>query len=122
MKKLALVCAIALTAGLALVAAPASATCTTGEICFYKNDNGGGAVYETIARAQSHTNLRFSDGKAVRNNVDSVRNRDTSCSIKVVDDRGIYPDDWQSITNNGRIYNLISSVSNQNDRHERSSC
>lgn len=104
---------------------PAGATCTTGEICFYKNDDGGGAVYETISRAQAHANLKFSDGTAVRNNVDSVANRDTSCNIKVVDDRGIYPDDWQTIPNTPsrtKPINLIGSVSNQNDRHEKGGC
>jgi hypothetical protein len=89
MRKLTLVLALVVAGVVGAQVAPAGATCTTGEICFYKNDNGGGAVYETISRAQSHTNLKFTDRTAVRNNVDSVRNRDTSCNIKVVDDRGL---------------------------------
>ena len=122
MKKLALVLALVIAGVTGVQAAPAGAICTTGEICFYKNDNAGGAVYETISRSQSHSNLKFSDGTAVKNNVDSVKNRDTSCNIKVVDDRGVLPDDWQTIVNDSKSHNLMSSVSNQNDRHEKGSC
>lgn len=124
-KKVLLASALSLTALPAIAAVSpgtASAACDYREICFYQDDNGGGGVWETQSRASSHTNIFGSNGYTVRNNVDSVRNRDSSCDIKVVDDRGINPDDVDTVPNDGLMKNLKSSVDNENDRHEKGSC
>lgn len=62
------------------------------------------------------------DGGYVKNNADQVRNRDSSCHVKVVDDRGIYPDDVFTAVNDGNWKTICSSVDNENDRHERFNC
>ena len=98
---------------------PASAawSCAAGKYCFYRGDNGTLGVYSTVNSAMSHDNLFFSDGVALRDNANSVYNR-TSCKIRVVDDRGAFPDDWQDVAGGVKV-NLISSVDNENDRHEK---
>lgn len=99
------------------VASASTSSCDSGDICIYQNDGLGGGLYATVNLNLSHTNLFFTNGAPVRDRANSVRNR-TSCRIRVIDDRGIYPDDWQDI--NGQSWaNLISSVDNENDRHER---
>lgn len=111
-------------ASISLAAVPgiASAACNGGEICYYQNDNGGGGEYKTIKRSFSHTNINFNNGVALRDNADSVKNRDTNCDIKVIDDRGWYPDDVDTIPNDGLLRNLKGAVDNENDRSEVGSC
>lgn len=101
--------------------------CNYREICFYDYSNASTSAgwYKTLSRALNHTNILWvngTNGSYLRNDANSVINRDSACDIKVVDDRGWYPDDVQNIPNNGLIYNLGSSVRNQNDRHEKGSC
>lgn len=91
--------------------------CTNGRYCFYRGDGGTLGRYTTLNSAMSHDNLKFTDGVNVRDNANSVWNR-TSCKIRVVDDRGAFPDDWHDISGGGKV-NLISSVDNENDRHEK---
>ncbi len=99
--------------------AASAGICDSGKLCIYQNDNGGGGLYKTVNRSISHDNLKFDNGATVKNGANSVRNR-ISCTIRVIDDRGIYPDDWQDFSGNAtKAINLISSVDNENDRHER---
>jgi transposase len=118
------------TVGLAAVASAADngdgyLACNAGEICFAKDD--GSTTYQKhFFWGADHANYTFvntSSGAAtaflLKDNADQVRNRDSSCAVRVIDDRGIIPDDWQDIPNNGNWTTLISSVDNENDRHER---
>ncbi len=105
-------------------AVPASAglnngTCEYFEFCLWDWDGGTGG-YREFYWGTSHTNLNWYGGPGyVRNDADSAMNRDSECTVRVIDDRGWWPDDWQDIPNNGTLYDLISSVDNENDRHER---
>lgn len=99
--------------------------CNYGEICF--NRDAGNRYYQKhFWKHGSHINLTFTDvrngatnkGK-LRDNAYSVRNRDTKCPVKVIDDRGIMVDDVHEIPNDSRWYTLKRSVRDQNDRHER---
>ena len=69
-----------------------------------------------------HHNLTFDNGHDVRNNAQSVINNDDDCNVRIIDDRGWWPDDWQDIRNNNRATDLIGEVSEQNDRHESRDC
>lgn len=119
--------------------------CNGGEICLIMMDvcntstincsNPKGAVYLTYQKhfwwSQSHASYEWTDvytgdktSWTVRNSASAIRNRDTQCSVKVIDDRGPIPDDVQYILQGlGHSYfDLQSHVDDQNDRHERYSC
>ena len=99
--------------------------CNAGEICF--NRDGGTLTYQKhFWYSGNHSGYTFTNVETgaggqgdLRDNAYSVKNRDSSCDVKVVDDRGVYPDDYQTIANNNSWTTLISSVRDQNDRHER---
>ena len=99
--------------------------CNTGEICFARDD--ASVMYQKhFWYGASHDNYYFwdtvendADGSELKNNADQVRNRDRTCDVKVIDDRGLLPDDVQTIPNNGVWTPLKDSVDNENDRHER---
>jgi transposase len=102
-----------------------SLACNAGEICF--NRDGANLTYQKhFWYSGDHSGYTFTNVSTgatgqgyLRDNAYSVKNRDSSCNVKVVDDRGIYPDDYQTIDNNNSWTTLISSVRDQNDRHER---
>lgn len=101
------------------ISVASAGVCDAAKFCIYQNDNGGGGLYKTFNLTMNHDNLKFDNGVLVRDRANSVRNR-TSCKIRVIDDRGFYPDDWQDFNGNSNTaVNLIASVDNENDRHER---
>ncbi len=115
----------ALVAATALVALPTAAgagSCTYNRLCFFEDHNSAGSRYMTSNMNMSHDNLTFANGNDLKNNAESVINRDNQCDVRVIDDRGWWPDDWQDIPNDNTAYNLISSVDNENDRHEERNC
>ena len=103
---------------------PASATlnnssCEYGEFCLWDWNNGSGGTRE-FYWSSGHSGLPWVGYSGyVRNDAQSAKNRDSECTFRVIDDRGWWPDDWQDIPNDGVLRNLISSVDNENDRHER---
>jgi transposase len=113
-------------------AAPASAdvgdgrlTCNSGEIC-YSRDEGNTNYQKHFWNAGWHTDYSFTDVRngtggqgAVRDGADQIRNRDTRCNVKVVNDHGVLPDQHRTYVNDGSWYVLHSDVRNKNDRHER---
>jgi hypothetical protein len=132
-RKLTMAAASVAALGLGALAAPGAVAdvgdgnlaCNRGEICLsYSSSN----VYQKhFWNAGSHGAYNFTNvnnGQAsshpVRDNTYSVWNRDTTCTVKVIDDKGILPDDVHSIgKNQGGWIKLSDSVRNQNDRHER---
>lgn len=125
-------------AALGAVSMPAQAdvgdgklACNSGEICFSRDYYSG-----TKPTYQKHfwysgdhdgyyfvnVNTGVQDTTPLRDNANALRNRDTQCSVKVIDWRSFWPDDTQTIPNTGQWVNLDSSVVNQNDRHERVNC
>lgn len=115
--------------GSALVGPSAAAGwCSDNRLCFFHDHDSDGSRYMTSDMDMHHDNLTFGNGADVKNNVESVMNRDNQCDVRIIDDRGIYPDDWQDIPNdtnpdNGiNWYNLIGAVDNENDRHQSRSC
>lgn len=113
------------TGGVGLAGVPALAAantvCDFNEVCFYQDHNLVGAIYDTANTDQSHNNLVFSNGQGLKDDAESIWNRDNACDIRVIDDRGFYPDDWQDVAQ-GDWANLIGSVDNENDRHESRNC
>lgn len=97
-------------------------TCSYNYLCFFEDHNGDGSKYSTSNMNMSHDNLYFANGHALRDNAESVINHDNQCDVRVIDDRGWYPDDWHDIANDNTAHNLISSVDNENDRHEERNC
>lgn len=102
-----------------------SLACNGGEICFSR-DLTNTTYQKHFFFAGDHDGYSFTNvtngagGQGpLKDGADQVRNRDSSCSIKVVDDRGILPDDYQVVANNGAWTVLNTDVRNQNDRHER---
>lgn len=99
--------------------------CNSGEICFGSAD--GNTTYQKhFFWGADHANYFFTNVNTgvqsttpLKDNADQVRNRDSACAVRVIDDRGILPDDWQDIPNNGNWTTLITTVDNENDRHER---
>lgn len=102
-------------------------SCNNGEICLAKDkDKRHQKHFSPTSRNKghvSHDNFYFVDVKTgkkdakLRDNVYAVRNS-TKCDIKIVDDRGWYRDDVQTVPNDGEWHTLKSSVRDQNDRHE----
>lgn len=116
------------------LATPASAdvgdgnlACNTGEIC-YARDIDNTTYQKHFWNEGWHTSYTFTNvtngtgGQgSVRDGADQIRNRDTACSVKVVDDHGALPDDHRTYANNSTWYTLHTDIRNQNDRHERCS-
>jgi len=129
-KRMTLVAA-ALSAAVVLPATAALAddgdgnlACNSGEICY--TWDGTYTYQKHFWNAGNDDNYVFTNvtngvrsGYQVRDNAWGVWNRDTACNVRIVDDRGFYPDDVQTIYRNGGWTKLIDSVRNQNDRHER---
>ncbi len=116
--------AMALTVGLLFgwAQVASAGTCSYNRFCLYEDHNTDGSRYMTSNMNLAHDNLTFANGNNLKNNAESARNNDNACDVRVIDDRGIWPDDWQDIPNNNTGYNLISSVDNENDRHEERNC
>lgn len=116
----------ALIAVLSIFAMPQAAwagICSPDRLCFFNENSGNGQRWMTHDMSQVHDNVYYAaTTMEVKNNADSVINRDDTCDARVVDDRGIYPDDWHDIPNNGVTYNLISTVDNENDHHTPVNC
>lgn len=127
------VAGLALAAGGGLFLAPAASAdsgdgnlaCNGGEICFSR-DSTNTTYQKHFWYAGNHDGYTFTNvtngagGQGgLRDGADQVRNRDTACSVKVVDDRGIWPDDYHVISNSGSWTRLKDDTRNQNDRHER---
>lgn len=99
--------------------------CNTGEICFAR-DSTNTTYQKHFWYAGWHTNYTFTNVSsgaggqgAVRDNAYQIKNLDTACTIKVIDDHGILPDDVSSISRQSYWQVIGSSVRDQNDRHER---
>lgn len=105
--------------------------CNIYEICFSRDDSNN-TYQKHFYNAGSHDNYTFTNVNtgatnqgALKDGADKIANRDGSCDVRVVDDRGLYPDDVQTVPNNsGSVVwvSLDSSVDNENDRHERVNC
>jgi transposase len=112
-------------------AAPASAdvgdgrlACSSGEICFTRDLTTN--FQKHFWAAGWHTDYTFTDVRngnggqgAVRDNAEMIRNRDTRCNVKVVNDHGVLPDQHRTYVNDGTWYILHNEVLNKQDRHER---
>lgn len=98
--------------------------CNVGEICF--NRNSTQRTYQKhFLHTGTHDNYTYTNVSTgarttsqLRDNAYEVRNRST-CTVKVIDDRGWYADDVHAVAANGSWTKLSDSVRNQNDRHER---
>lgn len=103
-------------------------SCNSGEICFSR-DAGNTTYQKHFWWAADHEGYQFTNVNngagnqgAVRDGADQINNKDTSCKVKVVDDRGFYPDDVFDVARGGGWKDIPGSVDNENDRHERHSC
>jgi transposase len=105
--------------------------CNRGEICFtmdetshryrkhfwYSGSHSGYTWWDATADVQT--------GISVRDSADLIANRDTICNVKVIDDRGLVPDDTHDVANNPGTavwVNIRGPVDDENDRHERHNC
>ncbi len=104
--------------------------CNKYEICFSK-DYPASKYQKHFYYSANHEGYVWTDtsnGHAtnigVRNSASSVANRDGSCDVKVVNDRGILPDSTITIGNSpGSVsWRYIGSINDANDRHERFNC
>jgi len=125
-------------ASLGLVAAGATAAdvgdgklaCNRYEICFSKDYPASkyqkhfyyGANHEGYV--WTDTSNGYATNMAVRNSASAVANRDGSCDVKVVNDRGILPDSTITIGNvpDKVSWRYLDSINDANDRHERFNC
>ena len=128
--------ALCLTGGLVVTTAGVAAAdsgdgslaCNGGEICFSRDD-GNYTYQKHFWYSADHAGYKFvnvtngtTTSSYVRDGADQIRNRDSNCDVKVVDDRGWYPDDVFVAINDGSWKTISSAVDNENDRHERFSC
>ena len=113
---------LAMSAGMsvALLQQASAEACPDRWLCFYDEENSLGNHYFTQRLNLSHTNIDLDNGDPLRNNAESVANN-TNCDVRVIDDRGWRPDHWHDIAHKSSA-NLINSVDNENDRHERRTC
>jgi transposase len=101
-------------------------SCNRGEICFNR-DVPAGRYQKHFWYNAEHSSYQFTNVSTgaccqgpLRDNADTVKNRDTTCYVLVVDDRGIFPDDSQRVPiNHTAWFDLASSIDNENDRHVR---
>ncbi|WP_433825903.1 hypothetical protein ACQP2E_27815 [Actinoplanes sp. CA-015351] len=117
---------------LGALAGPASAdvgdgnlACNSGEICFAR-DATNTTYQKHFWNAGSHSSYTFTNvtngagGQgALKDNSPQLKNRDTVCTVKVIDDHGVLPDDVSSHGRSTAWQAINSSVKDQNDRHER---
>lgn len=102
--------------------------CNRGEICF--TYDGYYTYQKQFWNAGTHDGYYFtkiSDGAAtsypLRDNAWGIWNRDTVCSVKVIDVLGFAPDQSQTFVKNDTGFRKFNTeVINQNDKHERVSC
>lgn len=119
--------------GLAVSVSPAFAgdygdgklSCNSGEICLSKH-YGDYTWQKHFWYGASHsgyywTNVNTgSGGTAVVNSASAIKNRDTSCAVKVVDDRGWLPDNYATFASGDTVWRYVGSeLNDRNDRHER---
>lgn len=105
--------------------------CNKGEICFsrdygnyryqkhfwYAGNHAGYVWFDTVAKVGTN--------QPIRNSASAVANRDTSCDVRVVNDRGILPDFTVTIGNlpGSTTWRYVGATLNDaNDRHERVNC
>jgi hypothetical protein len=103
-------------------------SCNSGEIC-YSRDPANTTYQKHFWWASDHAGYQFTNVStgatnqgALQNGADQIRNRDTSCEVKTVDDRGIFPDDVYNVYHDGTWHDIPGSVDDENDRHERHAC
>src|SRR5690349_14106160 len=84
-----------------------SLACNVGEICFSR-DPGNTTYQKHFWYSGNHDGYTFTNvnngagGQGpLRDNARQVRNRDTSCAVKVTNVRTLQPDQNQTIANNG---------------------
>lgn len=104
--------------------------CNRYEICFSKHwDNyryqkhfwysGSHANYVWWDRSEHKATTSY-----VQNSASALANRDGSCDVKVVNDRGIFPDSTITIPNypGSVAWRYLDHLNDANDRHERTNC
>lgn len=102
--------------------------CNVGEICF--DYDGNGTYMKQFWNAGTHDGYyfyRISDNAKtnfpLRDDAWGLWNRDTACSVKVIDVLGFAPDQSQTFGKlSTGIRMLADDVRNQNDKHERVNC
>lgn len=99
--------------------------CNTYEICFSR-DAANTTYQKHFYNGGSHSGYTFTNVNTgaggqggLQNNAAQVRNRDGSCTVRVIDDLNLRPDDYHDIANNGVWTQLKGDVINENDKHER---
>ncbi len=101
--------------------------CSYMEICFH-DWTSTDRYRKHFWWSAHHDNYRWWDATAnrrvgwVRNDINTVSNRDSSCAVKVIDDNGQHPGSFYVVPNDGWTYLLPSDVRNRNDRHQRVNC
>ena len=105
---------------IAVIQQASADACPDRWLCIYDAEGTQGNHYFTQLLNMSHTNIDLDNGDPLRNNAESVDNK-TNCDVRIIDDRGWFPDDWQDIAHKTSA-DLISSVDDENDRHERRTC
>lgn len=102
--------------------------CNSGEICYsrYASNN---TYQKHFWWNANHAGYKFTNVNTgatgqgnLQNGADKINNRDSSCDVKTIDDRGALPDDVFNAPNGGGWRDITSSVDNENDRHERHRC
>lgn len=100
-------------------------TCDGGEICLSR-DSGSFTWQKHFWWAAEHGGYYWTNvndgtgGTTVVNSASAVKNRDTGCTVKVINDRGALPDYVQIFAANSNTwFSLVSGVNDANDRHER---
>lgn len=99
-------------------------SCNLGEICFSK-DYPASSWQKHFWYAGDHQGYYWfnvstgASGTAVRNSASAIKNRDTVCRVKVVNDRNVLPDGVEIYSPNDTTWRYLSSVNDANDRHER---
>jgi hypothetical protein len=104
--------------------------CNRGEICYSRDfpasryqkhywyvANHGGDTWVNV-------DTRQTTSREVRNDASALSNRDTLCDVKVINDRGVLPDDYVIVPNRpGENYFVyLGRINDANDRHERTNC
>lgn len=101
-----------------------SEACNFGEIClhdwtwsdryrkhfWWSANNAGYSWWDAVANRYVGQ---------LKNDADTVRNRDSSCSITIFEDEGQWPDLGFTVPNDGLNYRLNAVTFNRNDRHTR---
>lgn len=123
---------IALLSGLVAVPMNASAdsgdgklACNAGEICLsrdwpatrYQKHFWNGGSHDGYSWVNTQTG--GATYTKVQNSASSVKNRDSRCYMKIVNDRGPLPDNYKVIANDSTWRYVGDQMNDANDRHER---